>query len=85
MNTQDAPKPATKARTRVCEIRFLDGIAHVVELCAPVLIPTERKVDGKTVFGTAGYTPVHVIRRATRDEVEAWRFGELTTTKETQA
>lgn len=57
------------------DIRFLDGEPFVVELCDEVSIPTERKVDGKTVFGSAGYVPVHLLRRATHEELNEWRWG----------
>lgn len=66
------------------EIRFLDvvddwgavlaeDVPHVVTVMPEVEVPIERTVKGKTVFEVTGYVPVHVLRRATRDEVNQWK------------
>lgn len=73
-------QPASAPRARVCdddrmEIRFLADTAYIAEVCEPVTIPIERTVQGKTVYEPTGYTPVHLLRRATRAEIDEWRWG----------
>ena len=79
---QTAADP-NEARARVC-IRFVDvldgfgriaelDVAYVAEVGEEVEIGIERTVQGKTVYQTTGYVPVHIVRRATRREIEEWR------------
>lgn len=51
-----------------------EGNPRIVTERADIVIPIERKVDGKIQYSETGYSAIRT-RPATAEEINRWRFG----------